>query len=515
MRIAVMANVDIKLSQETIDQQNDAELHAPLLDDTVTMLADALAMVDDELGTQAPATWALSGTTLTMTYADGATATYTGFALGDPNAVTGSASATGFQFYKKGMLTLNVTGALHYDFTFVPVDGTSARSLTLADAEQGSAVASVRVATESKEGDADYVGAFGNVTIGATGTLTLLPFGVLSGTAHNLTIATEKYVTATSFDGGMELALNVPSYFAGETENRIVGTIGAYKEVYPDGSHFHVSGGTTGMAADALVDGWSSLAYLSGSDDIAVDLPATLYDPFIVAAGAGDDRISIAGGGGDLHVVAGAGNDTVVVLGDEHAIDGGAGVDTVRLQGVRSAYVVQKVAAPDGLPIPASGPVYTVTAKNGATQTLIDVERITFADKTVALDVDGNGGAAYRLYQAAFNRTPDAAGLGFWINAIDHGMLLRDVAQGFVGSAEFRTTYGSNPSSLDFVTQLYQNILHRAPESGGLAYWTSVLDNKTASMADVLAGLSDSAENKAGLVGVIGNGFAYEPYGAG
>jgi hypothetical protein len=34
-------------------------------------------------------------------------------------------------------------------------------------------------------------------------------------------------------------------------------------------------------------------------------------------------------------------------------------------------------------------------------------------------------------------------------------------------------------------------------------------------MADVLAGLSESAENKAGLVGVIGNGFAYEPYGAG
>jgi hypothetical protein len=510
-----MATVNIKLSQDTIDQQNDAELHVPMLHDAAGTLADALAMVDDELGTKALSSWALTGTTLKMTFADGATATYTGFAFGDPNAVTGSAVATGFEFHKKGMLTLNVTGTLHYDYTFVPVDGTSNRNLTLAGAQQGSAVSNLHVATEFKADDAAYVDAFGNVSIDAAGTLTLLPFGALSGTARNVTIGTEKYVTSASVDGAMELALNVPSYFPGETENRVGGTVAAYKEDYADGSHFYVAGGVTGMAADALDDGWSTPAYLGGADDINVDLPATLYEPFIVAAGAGDDRMSINGGGGDLHVVAGAGNDTVTILGGEHAIDGGAGVDTVRLQGVRSAYVVQKAVAPEGLPIPASGTVYTVTARNGDVQTLIDVERIVFADKTVAIDVDGNAGAAYRLYQAAFNRTPDTAGLGFWINAIDHGMQLRDVAQGFVGSAEFKTTYGSNPSNLDFVTQLYQNILHRAPEAGGLAFWTGVLDNKTATMADVLAGLSESAENKAGLVGVIGNGFAYDPYGAG
>ncbi|WP_075792218.1 DUF4214 domain-containing protein [Massilia putida] len=509
-----MATVNIKLSQDTIDQQNQAELHVPMLHDAADMLADALAMVDDELGTQALASWALTGTTLKMTFADGATATYTGFAFGDPNAATGSAVATGLQFYKKGMLALNATGTLHYDYTFVSVDGTSARNLTLAVAEQGSAVGDLRIATEFKAGDAAYVGAFGNVSIKATGTLTWLPFGALSGTARNVTIGTEKYVVSASLDGAVDLALNVPSYFHGETENRVGGTVAAYKEDYADGSHFYVSAGVAGIAADALDDGWSTPASLSGADDINVDLPATLYEPFIVAAGAGDDTISINGGGGDLHVVAGAGNDTVTILGDEHAIDGGAGIDTVRLPGVRAAYVVQKAAAPEGLPIPATGTVYTVTARNGEVQTLIDVERIVFADKTVALDVDGNGGAAYRLYQAAFNRTPDTAGLGFWINAIDRGMQIRDVAQGFVGSAEFKTIYGSNPSNLDFVTHLYQNILHRAPEAGGLAFWTGVLDNKTASMADVLAGLSDSAENKAGLVGVIGNGFVYDPYGA-
>jgi hypothetical protein len=42
-----------------------------------------------------------------------------------------------------------------------------------------------------------------------------------------------------------------------------------------------------------------------------------------------------------------------------------------------------------------------------------------------------------------------------------------------------------------------------------------VLDSKAAGTADVLASISDSAENKAGLVGVIGNGFEYTPFGQG
>ena len=36
-----------------------------------------------------------------------------------------------------------------------------------------------------------------------------------------------------------------------------------------------------------------------------------------------------------------------------------------------------------------------------------------------------------------------------------------------------------------------------------------------ASFTSVQASISDSAENKAGLIGVIGNGFEYTPYGQG
>jgi hypothetical protein len=49
-------------------------------------------------------------------------------------------------------------------------------------------------------------------------------------------------------------------------------------------------------------------------------------------------------------------------------------------------------------------------------------------------------------------------------------------------------------------------------EPAGLTYWTGVLDTKAAGSSDVLAAISESGENQAGLIGVIGNGYAFTPY---
>jgi uncharacterized lipoprotein NlpE involved in copper resistance len=48
-----------------------------------------------------------------------------------------------------------------------------------------------------------------------------------------------------------------------------------------------------------------------------------------------------------------------------------------------------------------------------------NIKRLQFADRTVGLDITGNAGQIYRLYQAAFDRKPDLGGLGFQIAAIE------------------------------------------------------------------------------------------------
>lgn len=196
-------------------------------------------------------------------------------------------------------------------------------------------------------------------------------------------------------------------------------------------------------------------------------------------------------------------NNQLSGLGGNDALEGGAGVDTAVFTGNRSSYTISKTA---------SG--FTVTDISGAegVDTLSNVERVKFADSMLALDGDGAGGKAYRVYQAAFNRTPDGGGLGYWINAIDNGASVKDVASGFVNSAEYQALYGVNPSNAVIVNKYYENVLHRQPDSGGFNYWLGLLDQGALNKAEVLAFFSESPENQDALATIIGNGFVFTPY---
>jgi hypothetical protein len=195
------------------------------------------------------------------------------------------------------------------------------------------------------------------------------------------------------------------------------------------------------------------------------------------------------------------GNDFLIGQGTGQTIDGGAGIDTVYYNGFGSDYIINVV----------NGHQTTVRALGAATgDTLNNVERLMFSQYDLALDVDGHGGQAYRLYQAAFNRAPDQDGIGYWINALDHGVSLQSVAQSFVASAEFQALYGTSLTDAQYVSQLYHNVLHRDGDAGGAAYWLGVLQQGIG-REQVLMSFSESPENQAAVIGIIGHGFAYVP----
>ncbi|SFU36804.1 DUF4214 domain-containing protein [Pseudoduganella namucuonensis] len=197
----------------------------------------------------------------------------------------------------------------------------------------------------------------------------------------------------------------------------------------------------------------------------------------------------------------GAGNDYLKSDGKGTAIDAGAGTDTVEYSLAAAQY---QVARKDGqITVQASGAT--------AGDILTGVERLKFSDTSIAFDIDGVAGQAYRLYQAAFNRSPDKGGVGYWLSQMDKGVSLHDVSRSFMDSAEFQTMYGTNLSDAAFVNQLYQNVLHRPGEQAGVDYWIGTLQSGQP-RADVLSSFSEGGENKAALVGVIGDGFHYTPY---
>jgi hypothetical protein len=198
-----------------------------------------------------------------------------------------------------------------------------------------------------------------------------------------------------------------------------------------------------------------------------------------------------------------SGADTVIGSAGNDFLNGYGGIDTAVYRGTAASYTLR-----------GSDSSFAVTGAAGS-DTLINVERLAFTDKHIAIDVgaNDNGGTIYRLYEAALDRTPDAMGLGFWMNRLDKGASVVDIAAGFIASTEYATLYSGVTSNTALVTKYYTNILERTPDAGGLAFWAGQLDSGRASTAQVLEAISDSAENIAAVAPLIANGFEYVPYG--
>jgi hypothetical protein len=129
----------------------------------------------------------------------------------------------------------------------------------------------------------------------------------------------------------------------------------------------------------------------------------------------------------------------------------------------------------------------------------------------LALDIEGVAGQAYRLYKAAFDRTPDLKGLGYWIDEMDNASPIESVAGNFILSEEFKQLYGSSYSDAEFIRLLYANVLDRAPDQSGYDYWLGDMA-KGLTKEKVLISFSESFENKANVADLIANGIEYTSF---
>lgn len=200
-------------------------------------------------------------------------------------------------------------------------------------------------------------------------------------------------------------------------------------------------------------------------------------------------------------IIGTAGHDTLYGTRSDDIVDGGAGIDTFVLEGFRDEY---RVRVDNG--------TVTIVDLLGleGTDTLHHVERLSFDNDTfISFETSGFPAEAYRLYQAAFDRTPDVGGLGFWIGQMDRGLGLHTVADAFVGSNEFRSLYGAAASNGAIVTALYANVLDRAPDAAGYAHWLGLLDSKALTVADVLVAFSESGENQIKVIGALEAGYEF------
>ena len=215
---------------------------------------------------------------------------------------------------------------------------------------------------------------------------------------------------------------------------------------------------------------------------------------------SGTNGIVINGSSISDTIIGSPGADTFFAGSGTNKINGGGGFDNVIFTGPISQYTFAK-----------SGSTFTVadtvTTRDGVNQ-LTNVSQAKFSDITLVYDLQSAEDLlVYKLYQATYARTPDNAGFRFWANAGDATNLSAiSLADAFLAAPEFSLKYGTNPTNTAFVTALYTNVLGRAPDPAGLAFWISTANSGTARDA-LLVSFALSAEN-ANLIGShVQNGF--------
>ena len=496
-----MANINIKISQSVADQINKINLqNGAATKGTLAQILDSYATTANSVNTSYStySSWNLAGSTITLLYSDGATKTYTGVTGFNQNAASGVATATGYQFFKDGLVSVSETGSIKLNYTTSISNGVTVLGLTTAGGTNASSTLSYLLPTTSTSYNADY----GNIGVVVNGATTTDAAGNLGGSITKITETADKFITSLVIEGVFQVSGNANTIGQGLTSTNVSGNLTSYKVDYRDGSYQYITGGTTPISNSQVIDEklFADASRFATADVINVNLPSVTYSDFQISSGAGNDLITIQGGGGRLNVNAGSGNDKITTLSGSHKIDGDTGFDTLVYEAsLKSVTVTQTTGG------------FQIKAVSGTdTNVISNIERVQFTDNSLAFDLTGTAGQAFRVYQAAFNRKPDLTGLGYWINEMDKGSSLSNVAGGFFQSPEFIALYGSStPSDNVLITNLYLNVLHRPLDQAGFDYWSGQLKSGVITQAGVLASFSESSENQLQVLAAIQNGIEY------
>ncbi|MFS2005400.1 Ig-like domain-containing protein [Duganella sp. CT11-25] len=182
--------------------------------------------------------------------------------------------------------------------------------------------------------------------------------------------------------------------------------------------------------------------------------------------------------------IGGSGNDVLEGGAGNDRLVGGDGIDTVVYAGKLADYRIV---------LDAQGEITIHEARTGGDiDTLVSIEKGQFGDGTVDLGFTQSGGASLQqigmLYQTVLDRAADLGGMVFW-NA--HNMGAAALAQQFVGSREFQARFGALDNAA-FATLMETNALNHAPDAASVQSWTAYLDTHSrAEMVTALIGSPD------------------------
>ena len=257
------------------------------------------------------------------------------------------------------------------------------------------------------------------------------------------------------------------------------------------------AGSTVGLTVHAFAYSGSTMSHSTYDKTLHID--ATTW----IENATGSAHTDVLSGNSQRNLLSGgAGDDTLRGRGGNDVLEGGAGRDTALYAGRMAGFQIDRAAGG-----------YRVTDRSGAegSDLVRGVERLAFADRHVALDLDGNAGLAAKILGAVIGAgaVQNASHVGRVLGLLDGGQSASQVADYIIDAA-----LGVPHTHQSFVSLLYANVTGAAPGSADLAYYTQMLDSGMASQSSLALLAAEGGANAAriDLVGLAAHGLEYVPY---
>lgn len=192
--------------------------------------------------------------------------------------------------------------------------------------------------------------------------------------------------------------------------------------------------------------------------------------------------------------------DVFVSTSANETFDGAGGIDTVTFHGARAGYSVTRIGS--------EWQVADGVAGRDGTDLLLQVERLRFSDRGLALDLDGAAGTAARLMGATFGAASLAHQdwVGVVLTVVDSGMPAQQLA-----ALALQAILGPSASNAQVVALVYSNLFHTTPDAATQQAFTAFIDSGAYSRESLvlLAAASDVNAANINLVGLSAHGLDF------
>lgn len=213
-----------------------------------------------------------------------------------------------------------------------------------------------------------------------------------------------------------------------------------------------------------------------------------------------DENDRLAGFVGNDQISGNEGNDFLEGWSGNDTIDGGSGIDTAVFTALYSASTLSKIGDNQ----------WQVTGPEG-TDTLENIERLTFNDTSLALDFSGNAGKVAKILGAVFGASSvnnkDYVGIG--LSLMDSG------TYSYESLASYAIQTAGATSAQQVVDLLWANVVGGNPSSVQAQPFLDILNSGMSYGAlTVLAADTELNQSKIGMTGLASQGLEFNYFPA-